>query len=77
MIIRKLEMTRGWSGDKPLTGSIEFADNNGKVEIMLTESDCAEIFDRIKYRLDQRIGEAARAFVASSHQALIEGEVDE
>lgn len=43
MILRSLHIRRQDYGDKSITGSVEFANGEGKIELVLDEQLCTEI----------------------------------
>ncbi len=45
MRLKNLQISRGWSGDKELTGKIQFSTDDGDISIKLKDEDVRQILE--------------------------------
>lgn len=43
MNLQRLNISRNWTGNKAVTGKIQFSDELGTIELVLSEKQCQEI----------------------------------
>lgn len=76
MKLQSLEISRGWRGENPLTGTVKFTTEDGNIELNLRDEDCAAIVQHCadaivtaSKRVAQNLTTAAMQTTAIEHQS--------
>lgn len=69
MKLKNLTITRGWSGNDPLTGKIEFSTDEGEIKLHLSDEDCQPILEHCADAIVKASKRVAATLTASAMQA--------